>query len=121
MSLNLCQFIGNLGRDPETRYTPSGEAVCNFSVGVGWKTKEKSGTEWVRCSAFGKLAEICAEYLTKGKQVYIAGSMSTREWTDKDGVKKYTTEIRLNQMQMLGSKEGETRTRDADSDDSIPF
>ena len=107
--LNLCQFIGHLGRDPEVRYLPNGDAVCNISIGVGWKTKDKEGTEWVRASAFGKLAEICGKYLIKGSQVYIAGNMSTRKWADKDGVEKYTTEIRVNEMQMLGGRPTEDK------------
>jgi single-strand DNA-binding protein len=102
--LNLCQFIGRLGRDPETRYLPNGDPVCNFSVAVGWKSKDKEGTEWVRVSAFGKLAEICGQYLKKGSQVYVNGRMQTRKWVDKDGVEKYTTEIAADRMQMLGPK-----------------
>lgn len=132
--LNLCQFIGRLGRDPEVRYLPNGDAVTSFSLAVGWKTKDKEGTEWVRCSAFGKLAEICGQYLSKGKQVYVSGRMSIREY-EQDGVKKYSTEVRLEQMQMLGGKEdGEQRTVATktqagkvnrvpldDGDSSIPF
>lgn len=120
--LNLCQFIGRLGRDPEVRYMPNGDAACNLSIGVGWKTKDKSGTEWVRASAFGKTAEICGQYLKKGKQVYISGAMSTREWTDKDGAKKFSTEIRVDRMQMLGDAPGKTPANGADDDgDRIPF
>lgn len=106
--LNRCEFIGRLGRDPETRFMPNGDAVCNFSVAVGWKSKEKEGTEWVRVNAYKQLAEICGKYLTKGSQVYVSGRMATRKWTDKDGQERYSTEINLDQMQMLGSKpEGE--------------
>jgi single-strand DNA-binding protein len=109
--LNQCQFIGRLGRDPETRYLPSGEAVTNFSLAVGWKSKDKEGTEWVRCSTFGKLAEIAGQYLTKGKQCYVSGRMSTREW-EKEGVKHYSTEIRVDQLQLLGSRDdGEAKPR----------
>jgi single-strand DNA-binding protein len=130
--LNLCQFIGRLGRDPEVRYLPNGDAVCNFSIAVGQQWKDKSGdkkeqTEWVRCNAFAKLAEICGQYLKKGKQVYVSGQMNTRKWTDKDGVEKYTTEIRVNQMQMLGDS-GQAKpdadpgnARGHDGDDDIPF
>jgi single-strand DNA-binding protein len=103
--LNLCQFIGRAGRDPELRYLPSGEAVANFSIAVGWKGKDKEGTEWVRCNAFGRLAEIVGEYVNKGKQVYVAGRMSTRKWTDKDGVDKYTTEINVDRLQLLGGRD----------------
>lgn len=102
--LNRCEFIGRLGRDPETRYMPNGDAVCNFSIAVGWKSKDKEGTEWVRVNAFKQLAEICGKYLTKGSQVYVSGRMATRKWTDKDGQERYSTEINLDQMQMLGSK-----------------
>jgi single-strand DNA-binding protein len=129
--LNLCQFIGRLGRDPEVRYLPNGDAVCNLSIGVSQHWKDKSGdkkeqTEWVRASAFGKLAEICGQYLVKGKQVYIAGQMQTRKWTDKDGADKYTTEIRISQMQMLGDAQKRNpdeadQRADAGDDDKIPF
>lgn len=106
--LNRCEFIGRLGRDPETRFMQNGDAVCNFSVAVGWKSKDKEGTEWVRVNAFKQLAEICGKYLTKGSQVYVSGRMATRKWTDKEGQERYSTEINLDQMQMLGSKpEGE--------------
>ena len=102
--LNQCNFIGRLGADPETRYAPSGDAICNFRIAVGWKTKEKEGAEWVRVSTFGKLAEICGKYLKKGSQVFISGKMSTRKWQDKEGRDQYTTEIRADQMQMLGGQ-----------------
>lgn len=102
--LNQCNFIGRLGRDPETRYQASGDAITSFSLAVGWKTKDKEGTEWVRIVAFGKLAEICGEYLRKGKQVYVSGRMRTREY-DKDGEKRYSTEIIADQMQMLGGRD----------------
>ena len=110
-SLNLCQFIGNLGADPEVRYTPNGTAVANLSVAVNEKWKDASGekqerTEWVRVQAWGKLAEICGEYLRKGAPVYVAGRMQTRKWQDKEGNDRYTTEIVMQQMQMLGTKDG---------------
>ena len=109
-SVNKWIGIGNLGRDPESRYTASGEAICNFSIACTetWKDKQtgerKEMTEWVRISAFGKLAEICSQYLKKGSQVYVEGSMRTRKWTDKDGQEKYSTEIRADEMKMLGGK-----------------
>ena len=111
-SVNKWIGIGNLGRDPETRYTASGEAICNFSIACTetWKDKQtgerKEMTEWVRISAFGKLAEICSQYLKKGSQVYVEGSLRTRKWTDKDGQERYTTEIRCDDMKMLGSRQG---------------
>ena len=111
-SVNKWIGIGNLGRDPESRYTASGEAICNFSIACTetWKDKQtgerKEMTEWVRISAFGKLAEICSQYLKKGSQVYVEGSLRTRKWTDKDGQERYTTEIRCDGMKKLGSRQG---------------
>jgi single-strand DNA-binding protein len=105
-------LIGNLGKDPETRYLPSGEALTSFSIATSetWKDKtsgeKKEATEWHRISAFGKLAEICGEYLRKGSQVYIEGSLRTRKWQDKEGQDRYTTEVRADQMRMLGSRGG---------------
>lgn len=107
--LNACAFIGRLGRDPETKYMPNGDAVCSFSIAVGesWKDKntgeKKESTEWVRCVAWRKLGEICGEWLKKGQQVYIGGKMKTRKW-QKDGQDHYSTEIIVEQMQMLGGK-----------------
>ena len=109
-SVNKWIGIGNLGKDPETRYTPSGEAVCNITVACSesWKDKQtgekKELTEWVRVGFFGKLAEIAGQYLKKGSQVYIEGSLRTRKWQDKDGQDRYTTEIRADVMKMLGGK-----------------
>lgn len=116
--LNLCQFIGRLGKDPETRYLPNGDAAVSVSLAVGWKTKDKEGTEWVRVSAFGRLAEIIAEYLKKGSQVYVAGRFTTRKWEDKNGETRYSTEIVADRMQMLGSKQdGEAAPRQASAAD----
>lgn len=103
--LNQCNFIGRLGKDPEIRYTSSGTAVCSFSIAVGWKTKDKEGTEWVSVTAFEKLGEICAEYLKKGSQVYISGRMKTEKYDDKEGVTRYVTKIVADRMQMLGSRD----------------
>ena len=111
-SVNKVIIVGNLGRDPETRYLPSGEAVTNISVATTdtWKDKasgeKKEATEWHRVSFFGKLAEIAGEYLKKGSQVYVEGRLQTRKWQDKDGAEKYTTEIVADRMQMLGSRAG---------------
>ena len=102
--LNSCNFIGRLGRDPETRYMPTGDAVSSFSIAVGWKSKDKEGAEWVNITAFGKLAEICAQYLTKGSQVFIQGRMKTEKWQDKEGNDRYTTKIIAERLQMLGGK-----------------
>jgi single-strand DNA-binding protein len=105
--VNKVILVGNLGADPEIRYTPSGTAVANFRIATSenWTNKEgqrETRTEWHRIVTFGKLAEICGEYLSKGKQVYIEGRIQTRQWDDKEGVKRYTTEIVANTMQMLG-------------------
>jgi single-strand DNA-binding protein len=110
-SVNKVIIIGNLGRDPETRYMPDGGAICNISVATTDKWKDKNGemqekTEWHRVAFFGKLAEIAGEYLKKGSQVYVEGRLQTRKWQDKDGQDKYSTEIVANQMQMLGSRQG---------------
>lgn len=110
--LNRCEFIGRLGRDVEMRYQQSGDAVANFSLAVGWKTKDKEGAEWVRVVAFGKLAEVCGEYLRKGKQIYVSGRMRTREY-DKDGEKRYATEVVADQMQMLGGRDDDGGQREA--------
>ena len=109
-SLNKVMLIGSLGRDPEIRYMPNGDAACNLSVATSESWKDKSGekqerTEWHRISMFGKLAEIAGQYLAKGSSVYLEGKLQTRKWTDKDGVDKYTTEIIADRMQMLGGKE----------------
>ena len=109
-SINKVIIVGNLGRDPETRYTTGGEAICNIAVATSdrWKDKatgeQREATEWHRISAFGKLAEIMGQYLKKGSQVYIEGKIRTRKYTDKDGIEKFATDIIADQMQMLGGK-----------------
>lgn len=109
-SVNKATIVGHLGRDPETRYLPSGEAVTNFSVATSetWKDKQtgerQEATEWHRISTFGKLAEIAGQYLVKGSLVYIEGKLNTRKYTDKNGVERYATEIRASEMKMLGPK-----------------
>jgi single-strand DNA-binding protein len=111
-SVNKVILIGNLGRDPEVRYTPNGSAVCNVSIATtrNWKSKDsgerQEETEWHRVVFFDRLAEIAGEYLKKGRSVYVEGRLKTRKWTDKDGVEKYTTEIMAEQMQLLGGREG---------------
>jgi len=115
-SVNKAILVGNLGQDPEIKYTQSGMAVANFSMATQEKW-EKDGnkqekTEWHRIVAWGKLAEICSEYLKKGSPVYIEGRIQTRSWEDKEGIKKYTTEIVANSMQMLGSKPAREREED---------
>lgn len=111
-SVNKVILIGNLGKDPETRHLPDGGAVCNFSIATSETWKDKKGdkqekTEWHRISTFGKVAEIAAEYLKKGSQVYIEGRLQTRKWKDKDGQEKYTTEVVGDRMQMLGKPKAE--------------
>jgi len=111
-SVNKVILIGNLGRDPEVRYTPNGSAVCNLGLATtrNWKNKEsgerQEETEWHRVVLFDRLAEIAGEYLKKGRPVYIEGRLRTRKWTDKDGAEKYTTEIYAESMQLLGGREG---------------
>jgi single-strand DNA-binding protein len=111
-SVNKVIIVGNLGRDPEMRTFPSGDRVANVTIATTdkWKDKQtgemKEATEWHRVVFNGRLAEIAGEYLRKGSQVYVEGSLRTRKWTDKDGIEKYTTEIRADQMQMLGSRHG---------------
>lgn len=113
-SVNKVIIVGNLGRDPETRYMPSGDAIANIAVATSYKTKAKDGgeakelTEWHRISFFGRLAEIVGQYLVKGSSVYIEGRLQTRKYTDKDGIERYATEIIAENMQMLGgTKQGD--------------
>lgn len=133
-SLNKVQIIGNLGKDPELRYTQSGTAVASFSVATTEKYKNKGGeweekTEWHNVTLWGKLAEIAGEYLQKGKTVYIEGKLQTRKWQDRDGNDRYTTEIVGEKMLMLSGKGGggSSQQRDDgppdsyDPDGSIPF
>jgi single-strand DNA-binding protein len=111
-SVNKVIIVGNLGRDPETRSFPNGDQVTNITIATTDRYKDKTSgeakeiTEWHRVSFFGRLAEIAGQYLRKGSQVYVEGSLRTRKWTDKDGIEKYTTEIRADSMQMLGSRQG---------------
>ena len=111
-SVNKVIIVGNLGKDPEMRSFPNGDQIANVTIATTdkWKDKQtgeaKEATEWHRVAFGGRLAEIAGQYLRKGSQVYIEGSLRTRKWTDKDGIEKYTTEIRADQMQMLGSRQG---------------
>ncbi len=111
-SVNKVILIGNLGRDPEVRYAPSGSAICNVAIATSRNWKDKTSgerqeeTEWHRVVFYDRLAEIAGEYLKKGKSVYIEGRLKTRKWTDKDGVEKYTTEVIAQEMTMLGGREG---------------
>lgn len=135
-SVNKAIIVGNLGRDPEMRYLPSGEAVANLAIATTDKWKDKDGqmqeaTEWHRVSFFGRTAEVCGQYLKKGSTVYVEGSIRTRKYTDKEGVEKYATEIRGDRMQMFGGKQdGQPEAKPAtkqegghfsDLSDDIPF
>ncbi len=128
-SINKVILIGNLGKDPETRYMSNGEAVTNITVATTDTWKDKNGekqekTEWHRVTFYRKLAEIAGEYLKKGRQVYIEGRLETRKWTDKTGNERYTTEVIATDMKMLGSRSGsgsfETNEPAADSSTSSP-
>jgi len=137
-SVNKVILIGNLGRDPEVRYTTGGTPVANFTMATSERWTDQSGerkerTEWHRIVVWDKQAEIVGEYLSKGRQVYVEGQLQTREWTDRDGNKRYTTEVRARQVLMLGRRperddapvasEGKT-VAESDSgyeDDDIPF
>lgn len=139
-SVNKVILVGNLGRVPEIRHMPSGEAVCTLSIATSetWKDKttgeRKEATEWHKVVLFGRLAEVADQYLYKGASVYIDGSLRTRKWTDKSGVDRYTTEIRADVMKMLGGKGGEEegqqksqpksanqRSDNGFAEDDIPF
>ena len=140
MSVNKAILVGRLGADPEVRYSGGGTAVTNFRLATDRKFTNKQGekvdeTEWHRCVAFGRTAEICGEYLHKGSQIYVEGRIQTRDWEDKEGNKRWTTEIVVEQMKMLGSKgergavpggpsDGDPFDRgvpDMPADDDIPF
>ena len=111
-SVNKVIIVGNLGRDPEVRYSPDGAAICNVSIATTsqWKDKnsgeKREETEWHRVVFYNRLAEIAGEYLKKGRSVHVEGRLKTRKWTDKENIERYTTEIVADQMQMLGGREG---------------
>ncbi len=124
-SVNKVILVGNLGRDPEVRYTPDNAAITNISIATTDSWKDKNGdkqerTEWHRVAFFGKLAEIAGEYLKKGSQVYVEGRLQTRKWQDKEGQDRYTTEIIADRMQMLGSRSGMGMGDTADMDSAPP-
>ena len=126
-SVNKVILVGNLGRDPEVRFMPNGEAVCNFSIATTDSWKDKSGqkqerSEWHNIVMYRKLAEIAGEYLKKGRPVYVEGRLQTRKWQTKEGQDRYTTEIIADQMQMLGGRDGGgSNTYEAmDEDQSMP-
>jgi single-strand DNA-binding protein len=127
--INKVILVGRLGADPEVRYTPSGVAVANFNIATSeqWKDKDsgkkREHTEWHRIVAWRRLAEVCGDYLKKGSQVYVEGKLQTRSWEDRDGNKRYTTEIVIKQMQMLGSKSSYSNREEPITvpEDDIPF
>lgn len=123
-SVNKVILLGALGRDPEVRYMPNGEAVANFSIATTENWKDKNGqkqekTEWHNIVTYGKLAEIAGKYLKKGSSVYIEGRLQTRKW-EKDGVTRYTTEVIMDKLQMLGGKPSESGSGNADNDSAAP-
>ena len=136
-SVNKVILIGNLGRDPESRFMQDGTQVCSISLAMSEKWKNKSGetvekTEWINVTFYRKLAEIVSEYLTKGSKVYVEGKLETRKWVDKTGIERYTTQIIANEMRMLGGKKDSAESNDSggskssaggfdDMDDDIPF
>lgn len=140
-SLNKVILIGNLGRDPESRYMPNGDCATSFSIATTdkWKDKQtgkpKQSTEWHNITAFRKLGEICGQYLKKGSQIYCEGKLVTQKYTDKDGIEKYSTKVIIDTMQMLGGKQSESSEEknpkqektildgglNDDIDDQIPF
>lgn len=131
-SINKVILIGHLGSDPEKRFMPNGNATCRYSIATSETWKNKNGekqehTEWHRIVMFGKIAEIACEYLKKGALIYIEGRLRTQEWTDKESIKRYTTEIIADTMKMLGERDkAEAKTSnstqpDTDIDDDIPF
>ncbi|MDH4468182.1 MAG: single-stranded DNA-binding protein [Bacteriovoracaceae bacterium] len=124
MSVNKVILVGRLGQDPELKNTPGGAAVCQFSLATSENWMDKQGqkqekTEWHRIVVWGKLAETCNQYLAKGRQAYVEGKLQTRSWDDKEGQKKYTTEIVANTVQFLGSKDGGAASNSASSGASM--
>ena len=123
--INKAIIVGNLGADPEIRYTQSGTAVASFRVATTERWKGQDGqmqeqTEWHSCNAWGKLAEICGKYLQRGSKVYVEGSINTRKWQDKSGNDRYSTEIKVREMKMLDSRGGGDRSGSAGADGSAP-
>lgn len=124
-SLNKVMIIGNLGRDPEVRYLPSGDAVANIAVATAFKFKDRNTgelhetTEWHRVAFFGRLAEVVGQYLKKGASVFVEGRLQTRKYTDKDGAERYTTDIVAEQMQMLGGRQGDNAAQGAAQTDVV--
>ncbi|HET8686577.1 MAG TPA: single-stranded DNA-binding protein [Methanosarcina sp.] len=125
MSVNKVILVGNCGKDPETRYMTNGEAVTNVSIATSENWKDKNGekqerTEWHNLVFYKRLAEIAGEYLKKGSQIYVEGKMQTRKWQDKEGKDRYTTEIVCHELQMLGSKQSDSKSEPSAKDNTSP-
>jgi single-strand DNA-binding protein len=126
MSFNKIILIGNLGRDPELRYTPQGDAVCDFSIAVNDRKRDKAGdfqdvTTWYKITLWRKLAENASKYLTKGKQVYIEGRLQVEEWQDRDGNNRFTLAVTASEMQFLGGNRGDEMSTDSPRDNVDDF
>jgi single-strand DNA-binding protein len=125
MSVNKVIILGRLGQDPELKYTPSGAAVCNFSLATSESWTDKSSgqknekTEWHRVVVWGKLAELCNQYLSKGRQAFVEGKLQTRSWDDKDGNKRYTTEISASTVQFIGANAGADANQGANNNNNM--
>lgn len=126
MSFNKIIVVGNLGRDPELRYTPQGQAVCNFSMATSEKKRDKAGdlqeiTTWFRVTTWGKQAETASKYLTKGKPVYIEGRLRIEEWTDRDGKIRYTLEVNASDLHFIGGGGGDSMASETNTDSGGDF
>ncbi len=121
MSVNRVILLGRLGQEPELKYTPTGSAVCNFSLATSEKWKDKEGkpnerTEWHRCVVWNKLGELCNQYLAKGREVFVEGKLQTRSWDDKDGQKRYTTEIMVTGVRFIGGGQAKAQEQGMSAD-----
>ena len=124
MSVNKAILVGRLGKDPELKYTPSGKSVCNFSLATSNKYEDNEYTVWHNIVAWGKLAELCKEYLSKGREVYIEGRIDNRSYEKKDGTKGYISEVVVQNVQFVGSRgdsQGDTKPETGKDDDGLPF
>jgi len=124
MSVNKAILVGRLGKDPELKYTPSGKSVCNFSLATSNKYEDNEYTVWHNIVAWGKLAELCKEYLSKGREVYIEGRIDNRSYEKKDGTKGYISEVVVQNVQFVGSRgdsQGDTKPETGKGDDGLPF
>lgn len=122
-SLNQCNFIGRLGKEPESRLLSTGASVTNFSIACGWKSKEAEGTEWVNITAFGKLADLTRDYLSKGSLIFVSGRLQTDKWKNKEGFDQYSTKIIADKIQFLNKveKPADHKAQASGDDSDIPF